>query len=200
MSHKKEPTYFCMQQILMWFSLLDLGMNDGHKGVNFAHLAQLMLLHYFVKIENLVLTTKQPSNALNYADSFIKCLEESHIWTFISQHVLKVPATDTYTVHMILDSPIISYSQCQQWGRSVQSNAKFAFSVFVGHRSVFCTRFAVWQPNFCNLLGWGLGCLMASDLERWNLASYGLTVRLSLEPSVLEHCPAGTWMCHFTFP
>jgi len=82
----------------------------------------------------------------------------------------------------------------------VQSNAKFTLSVFVGHRSIFCARFAAWQPMFCNVVGWGPHCLIATDLERWNLVSHGLTVQLSLEPSVLEHCPAGRRTCHLTFP
>ena len=33
--------------------LLILGMNDSHKGVNFIHLAWLMLLHYLVKVGTL---------------------------------------------------------------------------------------------------------------------------------------------------
>ena len=54
MSHKKEPTCFSVlvknQWILMQFSQLDLGMNGVHKGVNFANLAYLILLHYLVKV------------------------------------------------------------------------------------------------------------------------------------------------------
>jgi len=35
------------------FSLLDLRMNDAHKGINFALLTWLMFLHYLVKVEAL---------------------------------------------------------------------------------------------------------------------------------------------------
>jgi len=49
MSHK-NTVLVKNQWILMQFSQLDLGMNGVHKGVNFAHLAYLILLHYLVKV------------------------------------------------------------------------------------------------------------------------------------------------------
>ena len=61
--------------MLMRFSLLDLGMSEAHKGVNFAHLALLNLLHYLVQLEIL----KMHMNALNYVDSFTKSSDESLI-------------------------------------------------------------------------------------------------------------------------
>jgi len=74
----------------MPFTLLYLEKNGTCDGMNFTHLNWLMLLHYPVKIETpkmhvkwaeiqlLTLTMKQPSNAPNYIDSFIKCSDEPH--------------------------------------------------------------------------------------------------------------------------
>ena len=51
--------FFCLcnlvknQWISVRFSLLDLRMNDAHKGINFALLTWLMFLHYLVKVEAL---------------------------------------------------------------------------------------------------------------------------------------------------
>jgi len=39
------------QRILMQFSLIDLEMNGTCDSMNFTHLTQLMLLHYFVKVK-----------------------------------------------------------------------------------------------------------------------------------------------------
>jgi len=80
-SHKRANCNLVRKQwILTLFLPLDLGMNDAHKGVNFAHLALLNLLHYLVQLEIL----KMHMNALNYVDSFTKSSDESLIWTLTS--------------------------------------------------------------------------------------------------------------------
>ena len=89
----------------------------------------------------------------------------------------------------------------RQWSQTVaprvsQSAAATMIPSWKSHRVCFnCWRSSSMHAlprKFCNLLGWGPGCLvMATNLERWNLASHGLKVRPSLEPGLLEnphHC------------
>ena len=94
-------------------------------------------------------------------------------------------ATDAYRQWSQTVAPRVSQSAAVTTiGYPAESHTEFASTVDAAHRCL--------SRKFCNLLGWGPGCLvMATNLERWNLASHGLKVRPSLEPGLLEnphHC------------
>ena len=87
----------------------DLEQNVMCDAINFTHVTQLMFLHHLMKFESakmqvntklvfLLLTTKWPTNVINYVVVVRESAGKSSKLTFISQHVfLNVPATDTYT-------------------------------------------------------------------------------------------------------
>jgi len=134
-------------------------------------------MHVNTKFVFLLLTTKWPTNVINYV-VVIRESKSSKL-TFISQHV-NVPAADTYTCCQTV-APLVS--------RSVDiSDTLFNVMPTLPQVFRFIHDLLHWSHqvllSFVLLSGLFDGCWSGEMKSGIN----------SLEPGVLEHCPTATWI------